>query len=71
MPDVDTVALQKILHALLLIQMEDIDESKRLPLLIRAGWTNAEIASSSGMTENAVAVRRTRLKQKSNKGGEQ
>jgi hypothetical protein len=70
MPDLDAVALARILHALLLIQLDEIDESKRLPLLIRAGWSNAEIAGSFGMTENAVAVRRTRLKQKPMKGTE-
>jgi FixJ family two-component response regulator len=67
MPELEVVTLQKILHALLLIQMEEIDESNRFPILIRAGWTNAEIASSLGLSESAVAMRRTRLKQKTEK----
>lgn len=64
MPEFEIIALQKILHALLLIQLDQIEESNKFPLLVRAGWANAEIATALGVTENAVAVRRTRSKQK-------
>jgi len=62
--DSDTEGLRKILNALLLIQLQTLDEAERFPLLIRSGWDNAEIAVALGLTENAVAIRRTRLKGK-------
>lgn len=64
MPDLETTSLQKILHALLLIQLENMDDDRRFPILIRSGWTNAEIAMALGLTENAVSIRRSRFKQK-------
>ena len=67
MAESEAGTLQKILHALLLVQMEELEEPNRFSILIRAGWTNGEIASSLAISENAVAVRRTRLKQKAQK----
>lgn len=63
----DTEDLRKILNALLLIQLQKLDEAERFPLLVRSGWNNAEIALALGLTENAIAVRRTRLKGKPSK----
>jgi FixJ family two-component response regulator len=68
MPEQEPAMLEKILHALLLIQLNEVEEQNRFPILIRAGWTNAEIANALGITDNAVAVRRTRLKTKGAKG---
>jgi DNA-directed RNA polymerase specialized sigma24 family protein len=67
MPELDSTSLQKVLHALLLIQLESIDEANRFSILMRSGWTNAEIGTALGISEGAVAVRRTRMKQKSQK----
>jgi DNA-binding NarL/FixJ family response regulator len=58
----DISALRKVLTALLLIQLREIPEADQVPLLIRSGWSNAEIAVAFGITENAVAIKRTRLK---------
>jgi DNA-binding CsgD family transcriptional regulator len=63
-PDSGFEDLRKILNALLLVQLHKLDEAERFPLLVRSGWNNAEIALALGMTENAIAVRRTRLKGK-------
>jgi DNA-binding NarL/FixJ family response regulator len=63
MADLEITSLQKILHALLLIQLEEIDDEQRFSILVRAGWTNSEIAIALGLSENAAAVRRTRFKQ--------
>jgi len=54
--------LQKVLTALLLVQMADMDEADQINLLIRAGWSNADIAQVCGVTENAIAIRKTRMK---------
>lgn len=67
MGDLEISSLHKVLHALLLIQLEALDEPHRFSVLIRSGWTNAEIAMATGLSENAVAIRRTRLKQKTQK----
>ena len=67
MADLEITSLQKILHALLLIKMEEIEFENRFPILIRAGWSNSEIAMALGLSENAVAIRRTRFKKKPQK----
>lgn len=58
----DISALRKVLTALLLIQLKDVPQPDQVTLLIRSGWSNAEIATVFGITENAVAIKRTRLK---------
>lgn len=58
----DDAGLRKVLTALLLVQMADLSESDQINLLIRAGWSNADIAQVCGVTENAIAIRKTRLK---------
>jgi FixJ family two-component response regulator len=68
MPELEITSLQKVLHALLLVQLEQMDEQNRFGILMRSGWTNSEIAVALGISENAVAVRRTRLKQKGQRG---
>jgi len=54
--------LQKVLTALLLVQMADMSEADQIGILIRAGWANSEIAQVCSVTENAIAIRKTRLK---------
>jgi DNA-binding NarL/FixJ family response regulator len=54
--------LQKVLTALLLLQMSDLSEGDQIELLIRSGWTNGEIAKVCNVTENAVAIRKTRFR---------
>jgi DNA-binding CsgD family transcriptional regulator len=60
--DVENSGIQKVLRALLLIQLKELTESEQVPLLIRAGWNNKEIAVALGVTENSIAIKRTRLK---------
>ena len=62
MNDSEVQGIQKVLTALLLVQLTDMSEGDQIGLLIRAGWSNAEIAQVCGATENAIAVRKTRLK---------
>ena len=64
MNDAESPGLQKVLTALLLIQLNELDDAARFSILFRSGWTNAEVSTATGLSEGAVAVRRTRLKQK-------
>jgi len=64
MPEPPAAMLEKILHALLLIQLDEIEEQNRFPILVRAGWSDSEIATALGISKNAVSIRRTRLRQK-------
>jgi hypothetical protein len=62
MDDLEGPGIQKVLTAFLLLQLAEMSEGDQIELLIRSGWTNAEIAQVCGATENAIAIRRTRLK---------
>jgi DNA-directed RNA polymerase specialized sigma24 family protein len=61
--DWNIVDTNRILRALLLVQMEGVEEERRLPLLVQAGWSDGEIASVLGISEDLVAVRRSRFGQ--------
>jgi len=56
--------LDRVMLALLLIQLKDMPQDQGADVLINAGWTNPEIAEIFGMTANAVALRRSRKKKK-------
>jgi len=62
MNESDVKGIQRVLTALLLVQMNDMSEGDQVNLLIRAGWANSDIAQLCGVTENAIAIRKTRLK---------
>jgi hypothetical protein len=53
---------ERTLTALLLVQLNDLKPDVAADILIRAGWTNPEVAEILGITANAVALRRFRTK---------
>ena len=67
MPDEETISLESTLRALLLVALRSLDTDSRIETLLRAGFSNVVIADLTGMTANAIAVRKLRLKRKAAK----
>jgi hypothetical protein len=54
--------LAKTLRALMLISLKGISIDAQVEVLLRAGFSNQEVADFTGSTPGAVAMRKLRLK---------
>ena len=64
MSDDAGVSLETTMRALLLIALRGIDTDTQVDTLTRAGFGNTEIAKMTGMTANAVGLRKSRGKKR-------
>lgn len=62
MPEKTLPLLERTLLALLHLQLRDVAPDQAAEILIRSGWSNPDAAEVIGVTTNAIAVRRNRLK---------
>jgi hypothetical protein len=67
MPDESNISLENTLRALLLVSLKSLDVDAQVETLLRAGFSNVDIADLTGMTANAIALRKSRLKKKASK----
>ncbi len=67
MPDDLNKSLEKTMRALLLVSLNGLNIDAQVETLLRSGFSNVEIAEMTGMTPNAVGVRKMRLKRKGGK----
>ena len=67
MSDDSKTPLELTLRALLLISLKNLDVDTQVETLLRAGFANVEIADLTGMTANAVGLRKIKLKKKGTK----
>jgi len=54
--------LERTLLALLHLQLKGLTPDQAAEILIRSGWSNPDAAEVIGVTANAIAIRRNRLK---------
>ncbi len=66
LPDAN-VSLKKVLRALVLVSLRGLDVDSQVETLLRAGFSNAETAALTGVTANAVALRKSRQKKRGSK----
>lgn len=66
MPD-ESMSLENTLRALLLVSLKSLEVDAQVETLLRAGFSNVDIADLTGMTANAIALRKSRLKKKATK----
>ena len=59
-----SISLENTMRALLLIAMRGLDADAQVETLSKAGFGNTEISNMTGMTPNAVNLRKIRLKKK-------
>ena len=64
MLDDPKISLETTMRALLLIALRGIDADVQVDTLSRAGFGNTEIGNMTGMTANAVGLRKIKLKKK-------
>jgi hypothetical protein len=64
MSDDPKISLETTLRALLLVSFRDVPVDAQVEILLRAGFTNVDIADLTGMTANAVGLRKIKLKKK-------
>jgi len=68
MSDESKITLEMTLRALVIVSLKGLPKDDQVEALSRAGWTNAQISSVTGLKPNAVNMRKARMKGK--KGGE-
>lgn len=64
MSDESKISPEMTNRALLLIALRSLDIDAQVETLIRASFANVEIAELTGITANAVALRKSKLKKK-------
>ncbi|MBB5063905.1 hypothetical protein [Granulicella mallensis] len=67
MPDEPKISLELTMRALLLISLKGLDVDAQVETLLRAGFSNVDVADLTGMTANAVGLRKLKLKKKGTK----
>lgn len=67
MPDESKISLELTMRALLLISLKGLDIDAQVETLLRAGFSNVDVADLTGMTANAVGLRKLKLKKKGTK----
>ena len=67
MSDESNISLENTLRALLLVSLKSLEVDAQVETLLRAGFSNMDIADLTGMTANAIALRKSRLKKKASK----
>jgi hypothetical protein len=67
MPDNPTMSLDNTLRALLLVSLKGLDVDTQVETLLRAGFSNVDVAELTGTTANAIGLRKSRLKKKAAK----
>jgi hypothetical protein len=68
MSDDAGISLETTMRALLLAALNNLDLDRQMEILIKAGFGNTEIAKMTGLTANAVGLRKIRMNEKK-KGG--
>jgi hypothetical protein len=64
MSDETKISPEMTNRALLLIALRGFDIDTQVEILLRADFANPDIAELTGLTANAVAVRKNRMKKK-------
>jgi hypothetical protein len=64
MSDEGGVSLESTMRALLLASLRSLDTDSQIEILLKAGFSNPVVADLTGITANAVALRKARLKRK-------
>lgn len=64
MSDESTMTLENTMRALLLVSLKELDVDTQVETLLRAGFSNVDIAKMTGMTANAIGLRKVRLKKR-------
>jgi hypothetical protein len=67
MPNDPTMSLENTLRALLLVSLRGLDVDTQVETLLRAGFSNVDIAELTGTTANAIGLRKLKLKRKAAK----
>jgi len=67
MPDSSNISLENTLRAMLLVSLNGLDVDFQVETLLRAGFSNVDIADLTGSTANAIGKRKERLKRKGSK----
>lgn len=64
MPDESKISPEMTNRALLLIALRGLSPDTQVETLLRAGFANVDIAELTGLTANAVGLRKIKLKKK-------
>jgi hypothetical protein len=56
--------LELLLRALLICQLRSLELGEQVEVLLRAGWTAPQVASITGMNQDAIRKRKSRSKEK-------
>ena len=67
MQDEPKISLEMTLRALLLVSLRGLEVDAQVETLLRAGFANVEVADLTGITANAVALRKIKLKKRGSK----
>ena len=67
MSDDSKITLENTLRALLLVSLKGFDVDTQVEMLLRAGFSNVDIAELTGTTANAIGLRKLKLKRKAAK----